>query len=93
MLLRGWTNNYVKITLCQKHGISLSAPVQKVLKGTISQRDKCQIVTISAGLIYETNTPPEEAPEPQNENKYLNHLKPEQCSFLPLKTLQTQSNK
>lgn len=93
MLLRGWTNNFVKITLCQKHGISLSAPAQKVLKGTTPHRDKCQIVTISAGLIYETNTQPEEAPEPQNENKYLNYLKSEQWSFFPFKALQTQSKK
>lgn len=93
MLLRGWTNNFVKITLCQKHGIRLSAPVQKVLKGTTSHWEKCQIVTISADLIYETNTQPEEAPEPQNENKYLNYLKSEQCSFFPFKTLETQSKK
>lgn len=76
MLLRGWTNNDVKIALCHKHGISLSAPVQKVHKGTTSDRDKCQIVTISA-VIYETNTQPAEASKPQNENKYLNYLKSE----------------
>lgn len=38
-----------------------------LLKGTLSHREKCQIVTISAGLIQETNTQFEEAPNPQNE--------------------------
>lgn len=67
--------------------------MQEVLKGTTFHRDKCQIATISAGLIYETKTQPEEAPEPQNENKYVNYLKSEWCSFSPFETLQTQSKK